>query len=144
MSKFGNLALNTATPSRMVILHPATGKPIIAASGETAYLDLLPLDSEAGRQLAKTKAAEQLKQVAQTGESPADPDPATEQIETLSVLTAGWLLVDPVTREAIDFPFGGPKTACELFGAPEMAWLRRKAYLHVLNLGNFMPALPAS
>jgi hypothetical protein len=144
MSKFGGLALNVTSPSRMTIVHPGTKRPIIANTGEAAFVDLLPLDSEAGQQFIRGMAAAQNARARDNVTERDAFDPLATAIEALSVLATGWLLVDPVTREVIDFPFGGPATARELFGAPEMIWLCRYAYNWVSNESNFMPALPAS
>lgn len=141
MSKFGGLAANVTAPSRMTIIHPATGRPIVDEFGKEAYIDLMSQDSAAARQLAKDRAAEQIKRIG----SPDDVnDVVEEQIDTLSVLTAGWHLVDPVTRKPIEFRFVDASSARELFSAAELQWLRRAAYMHVLNTANFMQASPAS
>lgn len=143
-SKFGGLAANVTVPSRMTIIYPVTGKPIVDETGKEAYIDLMSQDSAAGRQLAKDRAAEQVKRIAKSGNADDMDDVVGEQIETLAVLTAGWRLVDPVTKKPIEFPFAGEASARELFSAPELQWLRRAAYMHVVNTGNFMSALPAS
>lgn len=143
-SKFGGLAANVTAPSRMTIIYPVTGKPIVDETGKQAYIDLMSQDSAAGRQLAKDRAAEQVKRMAKSGAAEDMDDVVGEQIETLAVLTAGWHLVDPVTGKPINFPFSGEASARELFSAPELQWLRRLAYLHVVHAENFMQASPAS
>lgn len=144
MSKFGSLAANVTTASRMQIIYPATGKPIVDESGKAAYIDLLSQDSAVARQHAKKKAAEQIKRVI----TPDDPndlnDAVDDQIDMLAVLAVGWHLVDPATRKPIEFPFNGPESARELFATLELQWLRRAAYVHVVNTANFMKASPKS
>lgn len=139
MSKFGGLAANVTAPSRMTIIHPATGRPIVDEAGKEAYIDLMSQDSASARQRVKDKAAEQANRVGSPDEVA---DVVDEQIDMLAVLTAGWHLVDPATRKPIEFPFAGQESARELFSAPELQWLRRAAYVHVVNTGNFMQASP--
>lgn len=144
MSKFGGLAANVTAPSRMTIIYPVTGKPIVDENGKQAYIDLMSQDSAAGRQLAKDRAAEQVKRLSRSGLGGEIDDVVDEQVETLAALTTGWYLVDPITQEPLDIVFAGPDSAREVFSSPEVQWIRRAAYLHVLNTGNFMQASPAS
>lgn len=143
-SRWGGLAANVTTPNTMTILHPATGKPIADGAGACAHVDFLSQDSAVGRQHVRDRAAEQLKRAQQSAAGEVVEDPVEEQIALVAALAAGWYLVDPVTSTAIEFPFAGRDSARELFGAPELAWLRRQAWLYVVNAGNFMPPVSPS
>ncbi|MFL9823435.1 hypothetical protein [Rhodoplanes sp. SY1] len=144
IKNWGGLAANVTIPCRMTIRHPATGQPIVDAAGRQAHVDLLSQDSGPGRQLFKDRTAAEIDRLARGEKTAAGPDPIDDQVETLAVLTTGWHLVDPVTREPIDYAFDGPASARALFAAPELAWLRRQAWSHVVDERNFMPASPAS
>lgn len=140
-SKFGGLAANVTAPSRMTIVHPATGEPIYDTDGKPAYIDLLSQDSAPGRAIAKKQSAAQLKRAVKAGniDVDTDADPVDDQIDILAALTRGWYLVDPSTGGPIDYAFDGVASARELFAADELHWLRRQAYVWVINQGNFMP-----
>lgn len=138
-SKFGGLAANVTTPSRMIIIHPSTGKPITDKSGQKAYIDFFSQDSDVGRQHVRDRASDQVKRAQQADAGDVAGDPIEDQSALLSALAAGWNLVDPTTETAIDFPFTGKDSATELFSAPELGWLRRQGWLYVINAGNFMP-----
>lgn len=142
-SKWGGLAANVTMPGRMTIVHPATGGPIYDKDGKPAYIDLLSQDSAPGRAIAKEQSAAQLKCAVKAGkiDGDNDADPVEDQIDILAALARGWYLVDPSTGELIDYAFTGLQSARELFAADELHWLRRQAYVWVINQGNFMPPL---
>lgn len=145
-SEFGGLAAAVDTPYRMTIVHPATSKPITTKDGsQTAYVDLLSLDSAAGRKVAKERSAAAIKRAARLRdeEDDVDIDPVEQQVETLTAVTVGWLLIDPTTGQPLDYPWS-PEAARHLWSAPEMAWLRRRAYVRVIDEANFLRASSAS
>lgn len=139
--RFGGLAANVGTSSRMTVIYPVTGKPVVDSEGKEAYIELMSQDSAAGRQVTKDRAAEYARNMTR-GKADESADMVDGQIDLIAALVVSWYLVDPVSKQPIDFPFNGPESAKELFSAPELQWLRRDAYVHVVDTGNFMRASP--
>jgi hypothetical protein len=142
MSKFGGLAVDVASTSRMEIILPGEIDPVADDAGNVGYIEFLPWDSEPGRAFDR----EQNKEVVRKGfRQPSravlraeaeNTDVVLEQAKRLSVLAVGWRLVG-ADRKVIDVPFS-KDNALELFSDATTAWLRRQAWVYVGNEANFM------
>lgn len=142
MSKFGSLGVVTDQPVKMPIVLPGDVDPLVDQDGREAYIAFLPWDSDEGR---KFDAAQQRdvvrkgfrqKSRAELLADAENADAVKEQAARLTALAAGWHLVD-ANGAALNLPFT-PENAFELFTAAEMGWLRRAAWVFVVNEANFM------
>lgn len=144
MSKFAALAVAVDRPARMTILHPTTGQPIyvLGANGkptaEFAWIDVYSTDSDIFR--AHERAASNRRMRSRARRLTAE-DIEAETVETYVVLTAGWRLVG-LNGVPSDVPFT-PENARELYGANELAFIRRQVDAFSADLGNF-PAAAAT
>lgn len=133
-SKFAALALATDQSARMNIVHPVTGQPLRNKDGAEAYLDLLASSSPVGRAFDREVTDRMLRsRGARYTAEQADMD----AIEKLSKLTVGWHLVT-LDGDTIDEPFSAG-SARDLYGMPELGWLRSQAEQFVSDLGNYRP-----
>lgn len=140
MSKFAGLGLKVETPARMTILHPGTRQPLrIAGADDVAFLDLLSMDSAAAQ--AHQRAVTNRRLAARTRKLTAEEIEA-EGVDLLVALTRGWRLAT-LDGQPLDVPFS-TADARELYGAPEMAWLKLQASEFVGDAGNFLPATATS
>lgn len=143
MSKFAALAANVSDTYRVELIDPITDDILRDKDGNAAYIDVLSIDSEAGRTFdaeARQRAFRAARK-SRTG-MPDDIDQLEENQRKLAKLTRGWHLVDPSTREKIDVPFS-EKDALELYREPGMNWLFVQVFSGAANAGNFMKR-PAS
>lgn len=138
-NRFGGLAANVTTPHRVVLLSPITGDPIKDKKGKEAFIEILASDSPEGRAFDKQRRAKFTKSVMQspTGQPADDGDEFEANAEKLAVLTKGWHLVDPVTKEVIDVAFS-KEAATEVYSAPGTGWLYRQVFAAAYNTANFM------
>jgi hypothetical protein len=142
MSKFGGLAVDVASTSRMEIILPGEIDPVTDEAGKVGYIEFLPWDSDPGRLFDR----EQNKEAVCKGfrqpsravlrDEAEKADVVLEQAKRLSVLAVGWHLVGP-DRKVIDVPFS-TDNAPELFSDAKTAWLRRQSWVYVGNEANFM------
>lgn len=141
MGKFGGLAALVASPYRVVLLHPQTGQPIGDKDGREAYVDVFAAaDSDQARNFDREQrmAAARRTEIRDNKEAA---DPSDQNAAKLARLTAGWHLVDPLTKEPIDFAFS-EANAVVLYTDSAMGWVRRQVELGAIDIANFMPALP--
>lgn len=131
MTKFAGLALAVDLPARMEIVSPVTGLVLRDAAGEPAWLDLLSPDS------APVKAVQrrQLDRRLQTRAKLSAETLEAEAVELLVAACRGWRLLT-LDGAPLDVAFG-EASARELFGAPELSWLRKQADEFLGNAGNF-------
>jgi hypothetical protein len=124
MSRFARLALDTDTPRRMPIRHPATGEVMVDAEGREAFLDLLALTSAAANK-ARAKAHQRRidNRVRRVTAEEAD----AEGISVLAAVTKAWHLVG-LDGVAIDVPCT-PDAALELYSTPGLRFIADQAML---------------
>ncbi len=145
LKKLGALAgktLDVTTPARMTLIDVETERPMMAETGELdanqkpviaeCYIDFMSPDSEAGRKLDRIRTSAAFRKM-RSGRNRIDDDddPIDLQVETLCALATGWFFghdADSFSKEA----------AATLFGDPEFAWLRKKAYTFVYAEINFI------
>lgn len=137
-SKFAALAANVAEAFNMPILHKDTEAVLKDQAGKEAYIALLSIDSEAGREIERSHNLAQVRQARSGRNLRNDRDFTEQQIETLIALTAGWYLVDH-DGNPIDVPFS-PENAREFWHEPGLGHLRRQAWVFVNTAGNFIKA----
>jgi acyl-CoA reductase-like NAD-dependent aldehyde dehydrogenase len=133
MSKFAGLGVAVDAPARMTILHPTTGQPLRnAATGEAAWISLLSADSAAARQHQREAQNRRLRARARSITAETLEADGTE---LLAVLTRDWSLVT-LEGAPIDVPCT-VENARELYGTPDLAFIRRQVDEFVADLGNF-------
>jgi hypothetical protein len=143
--RWGSLEVNTDEAFEMPIILPGDTRAKRDHDGKVAFISFMAWDSEPGR-LVEQKLNRDLmrrsleRHLKNPGDFDADDLSEDEtrdlQAERLAALCTGWHLVDqagqvigePFTREA----------AFELFRNPRMAWLRKRAWVFVGNVQNFM------
>jgi hypothetical protein len=103
MAKFGSLSGSAEEPFRVVLLDPSTDQPIVDVNGQSAYVDVLCAQSDAGREYDRERNSAQLRKAAR-GRASFDDDLFEANVAKLSRLTVGWHLVDPVNRAPLDVP----------------------------------------
>ncbi len=141
-AKFGSLAVDTASKSKMSIILPGDIDPVTDEAGNEAYIEFLPWDSEPGRAIDRKRNIENVRKGfrqrsrAELRAEAESEDQVELQAERLAALATGWHLVG-TDRQEIDVDFN-PSNALELFKSPETAWLRRQAWVYVANEANFM------
>ncbi len=136
MTKFAGLAVKADKPSRMTIRHPFTGKPLVnSETGEEAWIDVLSATSGKGRAHDRAVTDKQLKM--RNGRRPNAEELEGDMAEKAAVLTTDWHLVtlegDPLN---VEFSLG---TARQLYGDPDLSWVRDQVIEHANDLGNFRP-----
>lgn len=134
MSRFARLALDTETPRRMTIRHPATGEPLRDDQGREAYLDLLSLSSAVAQ---KARAAAQQKRIDQRLRRVTIEDTEAEAMSVLAACTRGWHLVGLDGAEIV-VPFSAEAVA-ELFTTPGLRFVAEQATAFADAAGNFLP-----
>lgn len=134
MSRFARLALDTETPRRMAIRHPATGEPMRDVQGREAYLDLLSLSSAAAQ---KARSAVQQKRIDARVRTVSLDEAVQEAMHVLAACTKGWHLVG-LDGEAIDVPCT-PDAAHELYTSPGLRFVADQASTFADAAGNFLP-----
>jgi hypothetical protein len=140
MSKFGGLAVDVASTSRMEIILPGEIDPVTDEAGNVGYIEFLPWDSEPGRAFDREQNKEAVRKGFRQSSRAVlraeaeNTDVVLDQAKRLSVLAVGWHLVGP---DRIDVPFS-KDNALELFSDATTAWLRRQAWVYVGNEANFM------
>jgi len=133
MSKFSGLGVPVDATARMTILHPATGQPLRnAATGEPAWIDLLSADSAVARATQRDAQNRRLRARARTITAESMEADGTD---LLAALTKGWSLVT-LDGAPIDVPCT-PENARELYGTPDLAFIRRQVDEFVADLGNY-------
>jgi hypothetical protein len=141
MGKFDALAADVVKPSRMSIIYPGTEAPLkikegLPDFGKEAYLDLLAIDSDPGRKIDRERTTATIRKLRSGRNRQDDEDVVEEQVEKLVALTVGWYLVDP-EGSPIEVEFS-KDNARELYSSPAMGWLRRQAWVYVVNEANFI------
>ena len=134
MSRFAALALDTETPRRMMIRHPATGAVMRDAEGREAYLDLLSLSSATAQ---KARSAVQQKRIDSRVRTVSLTDAVQEAMHVLAACTKGWHLVG-LDGAALDVPCT-PDTAHELYTTPGLRFVADQATDFADAAGNFLP-----
>lgn len=134
MSKFAALALDTETPSRMAIRHPATGEPLRRPDGTEAFIDLLSLSSAAAQ---KARAAIQQRRIEGRVRRVTVEEAEAEAMQVLAACTKGWGLVG-LDGSVIDVPCS-PETAIELYTTPGLRFIAEQATRHADDAGNYLP-----
>ena len=131
--KFAALAVQADAPSRMPILHPATGEPVLCAAGEPAWIDLHSTDSPAA--LRHQRAAQNRRLQSRARKITAE-ELEAEGIDLLAVLTAAWRLVG-LDGAVLDIPCTRANAA-ELYAEPAAAWIREQVNTFAADRGNFL------
>lgn len=134
MSRFAKLALDTETPRRMTIKHPATGEPMVDSTGAEAYLDLYSLNS---RRAQKVRAGIQQRRIDARMRRVTLQEVEEEALAILAACVAGWHLVD-LSGETIDVALS-EAAAQELFSTDGMRYLVEQATVFADTAGNFLP-----
>lgn len=137
--------LATDDKARMMpIVDPRTGtvirsKPTDAhPQGEPAYLLICCSNSSAGDAVARDafdRARAERKRANSEGLS--YDDLKEMRAGNIAALIRGWRMVNPATREVVDFPFS-PEAANELMASPNTQWLRSQAEKFSNDDSNFM------
>lgn len=133
-ASLSSLAVEAESPSRLVLLHPATGKAIKSADGkEESYIMLLGMDSITATKHRRSVANKHLgrrnsKITAEGLEESAS--------ELLAALTKDWKLFN-FDGEEIDYPCNR-KNAVDLYEKPEFNWIREQVDAFVSDRANFM------
>jgi hypothetical protein len=135
MSRFASLALDTETPRRMTIRHPATGEPLVDAAGVSAFLDLLSLTSAPAQ---KSRNRIQQRRIDSRARRVTVDEAEAEAMQVLAACTVGWHLVG-LDGAPIDVPCS-PDAAVELYTTPGLRFIADQATIFADNAGNFLPA----
>lgn len=135
MSKFSGLGVPVDKPSRMFITHPVTNEPLVDSSGNPAYIDVYSADSNRARAYNRNVTQKRLDMRGRNAVSAVALE--NDSFGLLAELTAGWLLVDLNTAAPIDVPFT-LQNARELYGDPEMSWLREQVDIFASARANFL------
>lgn len=133
MSKFAALAVKADAPSRMTILHPATGEPLLDAEGNPAWIDIHSTDSPVA--LRHQRAAQNRRLQSRARKVTAE-DLEAEGIDLLAALTAGWRLLG-LDGAPLDIPCNR-QNAAELYAEPSAAWIREQVNAFAADRGNFL------
>lgn len=137
-SKFAALAANVSQSFKVEIIDQITDLPIIDKDGKKAFIEVLSTDSEAGRAFDRDQRAAYRRKAMKSRNGIAEPpDQLEENVAKCAALTKSWHLVDPTTREVIDFPCG-VDAAKELYGEPGMNWLFVQVWVAANDAANFM------
>ncbi|MFC3071487.1 hypothetical protein [Shinella pollutisoli] len=136
-SKFAALAANVSDTFRVELIDPITDDVLRDKAGNAAYIDVLSVDSEAGRKFDADARQRAFRSARKSRTGHPDIDPDEENRRKLAQLTRGWRLVDPVSREGLDVPCT-PENALELYCEAGMAWLFDQVFAGAANAGNFM------
>jgi len=134
MSRFASLALDTETPRKMLIRHPATGEQLKNEAGDPAFIELLALSS---RPAQRVRAAIQQRRIDNRVRRVTLEEAEQEMVEVLAACTTGWLLVGLDGAE-IPVP-ASPDAAAELYATPGMRYLFDQALAFAEQPGNFLP-----
>lgn len=135
MSRFARLALDTETPRRMIIRHPATGEPIVDRNGKEAYLELYALSS---RRAQKVRAGIQQRRIEARVRRVTVQEAEDEAMAVLAACVKDWHLVGFDGEEIAIAP--SEAAAQELFATDGMRYLFEQATLFADAAGNFLPA----
>jgi len=136
MSKFAGLGAEVDATRRLVLQHPVTGQPLRhAETKEEAWIDLLPMDSEAAR---KHERAALNRRIARRANKVKAEELEAETTELLAKLTRGWSLVT-LSGKPLSVPFS-EANAVELYSEPELSWVKRQVNEFVADVGNWTPA----
>lgn len=138
MGKFSALAANVANTHRVELIDPITEDILRDRSGNAAYIDVLSMESEAGRAFDEEQRKRAFRQARKSRSGmPDDINPREENQQKLARLTKGWHLVDPNTREVLDVSCSS-EAALELYSEPGMDWIFRQVLAEAANAGNFL------
>lgn len=141
MSKFAGLAIEVERPSRMIIRHPATGRPLVAKDDPdcVAYIDVFSADSEVARSHHRKHGQERMDALARHGKiSRQIEEIEASDTDLLAALTAGWNLLN-LNGEKLPVEYS-KDNARELYREPAMAWLREQVDRFSAERGNFLKA----
>lgn len=133
MSQFAALAVKADAPSRMIIMHPATGEPLLGADGEPAWIDLHSTDSPAAQ---KHQRAAQNRRLQSRARKITAEELESEGVDLLATLTAGWRLLG-LDGAVLDIPCTRANAA-ELYAEPAAAWIREQVNMFAADRGNFL------
>jgi hypothetical protein len=134
MSRFASLALDTDTPRRMTIRHPATGEPLVDGDGVEAFIDLLALTS-APAQKARNRI--QQRRIESRQRRVTVDEAEAEAMQVLAACTVAWHLVGldgapiPVTCDR--------DAALELYTTPGLRFIAEQATAFADSAGNYLP-----
>lgn len=133
MSRFSGLALAVESPRRLILRHPVSGRPLIAADGSRSYIDVFSADSDRARAHQNAVSRRRLDQRGPARMTPEELE--ADAIDLLVALTAGWSLVD-LSGASLDVPFSA-EAARELYASPGLAWLREQVDAFASDRANF-------
>jgi hypothetical protein len=134
MSRFAALALDTDTPRRMTIRHPATGEPLVDGDGAEAFLDLLALTS-APAQKARNRIQQRRIEARQRRVTVEDTE--AESMQVLAACTVAWHLVG-LDGAPINVPCDRD-AAVELYTTPGLRFIADQAISFADSAGNYLP-----
>jgi hypothetical protein len=136
MSKFSGLEVQVEETRRLVLLNPTTGQPLRnKATGEDAWIDLLPTDSEVSRKHERAVLTRLIQR--QVKKLKAE-ELEAETTDLLAKLTKAWSLVT-ISGAPLDVPCT-EENARELYSMASLAWLRRQVNDFTADLGNWTPS----
>jgi hypothetical protein len=133
MSKFAALAVKADAPSRMTVLHPATGEPLTDADGNPAWIDVHSTDSPVAQ---RHQRAAQNRRLQSRARKITAEELEAEGVDLLAVLTADWRLL-ALDGTPLDIPCNRANAA-ELYAEPAAAWIREQVNVFAADRGNFL------
>jgi hypothetical protein len=140
--KFSGRGLAVEVPTRVKILHPVTGQPMVAVIGEQTHECYVEGYSTDSRAAAAFQAGATDRATARRGRRATPAEMDAEFVDLLVALTTGWCLVSP-EGDLIDEPFSAG-AARELYGLPEWKFLREQVVAGLGDRGNFTRKSAAS
>jgi hypothetical protein len=135
MSKFSGLGVPVDKPSRMTIMHPVTGEPVLDKDKKPAWIEVYSADSDRAKAYNRKTTQRRLDMRGRNVVSAVALE--NDGNGLLAELTVGWHLVDLASSEIIDVPFS-TQNARELYSEPEMTWLREQVDTFAGARGNFL------
>lgn len=135
MSRFASLALDTETPRRLLIRHPATGEPLVDFTGAEAFIDMLALTS-APAQKARNRV--QQRRIESRQRRVTVEEAEAEAMQVLAACTVAWYLVG---LDGQHIPVACDRDAAlELYTTPGLRFIAEQATVFADSAGNFLPA----
>lgn len=143
-NRFASLAADVSKPFRVELIDPTTDEVITDKDGKVAYIDIWAADGDQGRAFDKADRRSLMLRVKQSRNGKVDPDDQLDKnIAKCAALTAGWYLVDRLTKEPIDVPCT-VENAADLYSPPGMGWIFMQPWVASNNAANFLQRPPTS
>ena len=136
MNTLDSMALNAETPTKVVLINPATDTPIRDKDGKDAYLMMMSADSKVAQDHRRKATTKQLKKRDRTKTTAEEVEESN--IELLAALTTGWYLVN-FDGEPVEYEFS-VGNARALYSRSDFTWIKEQADAGAGDRGNFMKA----